>query len=92
MRTPRSRWTKDLERNNRLSQILDRNPDLPGLLHEAFTQYVWDLPDASDAPTGALSKARIEGARNVIAHFLGMADQIPSKRTPIPGLKPPENE
>lgn len=92
MKTPRSRWIKDKERVSRLVTILDRNPDLPDLLHEAFTQYVWSLPDASDASSGALAKARVDGAREVISHFLGMADQIPEKRNPIPGLKPPEIE
>lgn len=92
MKTPRSKWLTNQAGVNRLASILDQNPELPGLLHEAFTQYVWELPDATDASTGALAKARVDGAKGVITTFLGMADQIPVKTKPATGLRPPTTE
>lgn len=89
-RSPQARWKGNPQAVEHLSTILDRNPALIDYLHDAYAIYVWDLPAVSDGVGGAISKAKAEGAKDLILTLIGMADQVPTRAKTPSGLIPPE--
>jgi len=83
---PRTVLKADPTQSSQLQRYAD-DPELRNALHKAYLVMAWEQP-ASTGSNDALLAARLDGAKQLIEHFLTLTDQHGVRKVPHAGLNP----